>query len=210
VGVFTDRKALPAQDDYLISLSGWEQRFPQTLDNFVVILKPSDVSTAQAQRVVDNVAREIGGIKAENKAQFKASQVAQFNQILGLMYVLLLFAVFIALIGIVNTLALSIYERTREIGLLRAVGMTRVQLRRMIRFEAVVVAVFGSLLGLVIGVGFGAAIVQAIRDQGIGLQIPVVQLVLFVVLSAFAGLLAGWLPARRAAHLDVLLAINTE
>lgn len=210
VGVITDRKALATNDDYLISLTGWEQRFPQTLDNFVVILKPSDVSTAQAQRVVDNVAREIGGIKAENQAQYKASQVAQFNQILGLMYVLLLFAVFIALIGIVNTLALSIYERTREIGLLRAVGMTRVQLRRMIRFEAVVVAVFGSLLGLVIGVGFGAAIVQAIRNQGIGLQIPVVQLVLFVVLSAFAGLLAGWLPARRAARLDVLLAINTE
>ena len=209
-GVFTDRKALATNDDYLISLNGWEQRFPQTLDNFVVILKPPDVSTAQAQRVVDNVAKQLGGIKAQNKAQFKDSQVAQFNQILGLMYVLLLFAVIIALIGIVNTLALSIYERTREIGLLRAVGMTRVQLRRMIRGEAVIVAVFGSLLGLVIGVGFGAAIVQAIRDQGIGLSLPVVQLALFVVLAGFAGLLAGWLPARRAADLDVLGAINTE
>jgi putative ABC transport system permease protein len=210
VGVFTDRKALPSNDDYLVTLNGWEQRYPQTLDNFVVILKPSSVSTAQAQRVVDRVAKQFGGIKAQNKAQFKDSQVAQFNQILGLMYVLLAFAVFIALIGIVNTLALSIYERTREIGLLRAVGMTRVQLRRMIRGEAVIVAVFGSLLGLVIGVGFGAAIVQAIKDQGIGLSLPVVQLVLFVILAGLAGLLAGWLPARRAAHLDVLHAINAE
>jgi putative ABC transport system permease protein len=210
VGVFTDRKALPQAGDFLISLTGWEQRFPQTLDDTVVVLKPSDVSTAQAQRIVDNVAKQFGGIKAQNKAQFKDSQVAQFNQILGLMYVLLAFAVFIALIGIVNTLALSIYERTREIGLLRAVGMTRVQLRRMIRGEAVVVAVFGSLLGLVIGVGFGAAIVQALKSQGIGLSIPVGQLVLFVILAGLAGLLAGWLPARRAAHLDVLGAINAE
>ena len=210
VGVFTDRKALPQAGDFLISLTGWEQRFPQTLDDTVVVLKPSDVSTAQAQRIVDNVAKQFGGIKAQNKAQFKDSQVAQFNQILGLMYVLLAFAVFIALIGIVNTLALSIYERTREIGLLRAVGMTRVQLRRMIRGEAVIVAVFGSLLGLVIGVGFGAAIVQALKNQGIGLSIPVGQLALFVILAGLAGLLAGWLPARRAAHLDVLGAINAE
>jgi putative ABC transport system permease protein len=159
---------------------------------------------------VDTVAKQFGGIKAQNKAQFKDSQVAQFNQILGLMYVLLAFAVFIALIGIVNTLALSIYERTREIGLLRAVGMTRVQLRRMIRGEAVIVAVFGSLLGLVIGVGFGAAIVQALQDQGIGLSIPVGQLALFVILAALAGLLAGWLPARRAARLDVLGAVNAQ
>jgi putative ABC transport system permease protein len=211
VGVFTDRKALPqGGGDYLVSLNGWEQRFPQTLDSTVVILKPSDVSTAGAQRVVDNVAKQFGGIKAQNKAQFKDSQVAQFNQILGLMYVLLAFAVFIALIGIVNTLALSIYERTREIGLLRAVGMTRVQLRRMIRGEAVIVAVFGSLLGLAIGIGFGAAIVQALKDQGIGLTVPVGQLVLFVILAGLAGLLSGWLPARRAAHLDVLDAINAE
>jgi putative ABC transport system permease protein len=210
VGVFTDRKALPSTDNYLVSLNGWEQRFPQTLDSTVVILKPSDVSTGRAQQVVDSVAKQFGGIKAQNKAQFKDSQVAQFNQILGLMYVLLAFAVFIALIGIVNTLALSIYERTREIGLLRAVGMTRVQLRRMIRGEAVIVAVFGSLLGLVIGVGFGAAIVQALKDQGIGLTVPVGQLVLFVGLAGLAGLLSGWLPARRAARLDVLGAINAE
>jgi putative ABC transport system permease protein len=209
-GVFTDRKALPSPDNYLISVAGWEQRFPESLDLFVVILKPSDVSTARAQRVVHDVAKEFGGIKAENKAEFKAGQVAQFNQILGLMYVLLLFAVIIALIGIVNTLALSIYERTREIGLLRAVGMTRVQLRRTVRGEAVIVAVFGSLLGLVIGVGFGAAIVRALRNNGIGLSIPVGQLILFVILAAGAGLLAGWLPARRAARLDVLRAVSTE
>jgi len=209
-GVVTDRKALPAQVDYMVSLTGWERHFTQTLDLFVVVLKPADVSTHQAAAVVSSAARQFGGVNAQNKADFKNSQLAQFDQILGLVYVLLAFAVFIALIGIVNTLALSIYERTREIGLLRAVGMTRVQLRRMVRGEAVVVAVFGSLLGLVIGVGFGGAIVQAAHSQGIGLTIPVGQLAVFVILAGVAGLLAGWLPARRAAHLDVLQAIGTE
>jgi putative ABC transport system permease protein len=209
-GVVTDRNALPIGTSYTLSLTNWEQRFPQTLDSYVVVIKPTDVSTSQAQHVVDSVAARFGGMKAENKAQFKNSQLAQFNQILGLMYVLLLFAVIIALIGIVNTLALSIYERTREIGLLRAVGMTRVQLRRTVRGEAVIVAVFGSLLGLMIGIGFGAAIVRALRNNGIGLSIPVGQLITFVILAAGAGLLAAWLPARRAARLDVLRAVSTE
>lgn len=209
-GVITDKKALPSANNYVVPLAGWDQHFRQTLDTNVIILKPSDVSTGQAQHIVSSVADTIGGIKAQNKAQFKDSQVAQFNQILGLVDVLLLFAVIIALIGIVNTLALSIYERTREIGLLRAVGMTRVQLRRMVRGEAVIVAIFGSLLGLVVGVGFGGAIVQALHSQGISLTIPVAQLIVFVVLAGLAGLLAGWLPARRASSLDVLQAINTE
>ncbi len=209
-GIVTNRNALPASTDYTLSLTGWEQHFPQTLDSYVVIRKPADVSTAEATRIVTHAAQRFGGIKAENKAQFKASQLAQFNQTLGLMYVLLLFAVIIALIGIVNTLALSIYERTREIGLLRAVGMTRVQLRRMIRDEAVLVAVFGSLLGLVIGIGFGGAIVRALRNQGIGLTIPVGQLLVFLILTGVAGLLAGWAPARRASRLDVLQAISEE
>ncbi|HEV2311100.1 MAG TPA: FtsX-like permease family protein, partial [Acidimicrobiia bacterium] len=175
---------------------------------YVIILKPKDVSTDAAQRVVNHVASQFGGINAQNKAEFKSSQLNQFNQILGLVYVLLLFAVIIALVGIVNTLALSIYERTREIGLLRAVGMTRAQLRRMVRGEAVIVAVFGSLLGLVVGIGFGLAIVRSLHRQSIFLTVPVGQLVAFVVLAAIAGLLAGWLPARRAARLDVLQAIN--
>ena len=207
-GVYTNRNALPASTNYLVSLAGWERHFPQTLDSYVIILKPQDVSTATAEHLVTRVANQFGGINAQNKTQFKDSQLAQFNQILGLVYVLLLFAVVIALIGIVNTLALSIYERTREIGLLRAVGMTRAQLRRMVRGEAVIVAVFGSLLGLVVGIGFGGAIVRSLHGQGIGLSVPVGQLIVFVILAGLAGLLAGWLPARRAARLDVLQAIN--
>ncbi len=209
-GVFTDRKALPFNGNYIITLQDWDKRFLDSLDSFVLIRKPSDVSTQQAHKVVQRVAHQFGGIKAQNKAEFKDDQLARFDQVLNLMYVLLLFAVIIALMGIVNTLALSIYERTQEIGLLRAVGMTRVQLRRMVRGEALVVAVFGSLLGLGIGLGFGGAIVQALKDEGISLSLPVGQLLIFLVLAGLAGLGAGWPPARRAAHLDVLRAINTE
>jgi putative ABC transport system permease protein len=206
-GIFTDQKVI--NTDYLVSLTDWDL-FDEAADFTVIIRKPPGTSTAEAQKVVDQVAKDFPSVKAQNKAEYKDSQLAQFDQILGLMYVLLLLAVIIALIGILNTLALSVYERTREIGLLRAVGMTRKQTSRMVRGEALIVAVFGSLLGLVIGVVFGAAIVQALGSEGISLTLPVGQLAIFVVLAGLFGVIAGWVPARRAAHLDVLRAINTE
>ena len=208
-GVFDDRKAIPYNGDYILGLNGWAGRFTDALDTYVVVLLPDDFSPERAEPILDGIAKDFG-IEAEDKTEFKERQIAQFDQILGLMYVLLLFAVIIALIGIVNTLALSIFERTREIGLMRAVGMTRPQLRRMVRLEALVVAVFGSLLGLVIGVFFGGAIVQTLHSDGIELSLPVGQLVTFVILAGIAGLVAGMPPARRAARLDVLQAINTE
>jgi putative ABC transport system permease protein len=213
-GVYTDDKSLGSNTSYLLGFDPetdqWEQRFTDATDLFVIVRKPAGASTAEAEKIVTQVANDVGGVKAENKAEFKESQIAQFNQILGLMYVLLLFAVIIALIGIVNTLALSIYERTRELGLLRAVGMSRTQMRRMVRGEAVIVAVFGSLLGLGIGLVFGTAIIKALESEGITLAIPVGQLAVFVVLAGLAGLVAGMPPARRAARLDVLDAISTE
>ena len=209
-GIFTDKKALPGTNaNYILSLANWD-KFPDPLDFYVGVVKPDGVSTQEAERVLKQIANRFGGIDAQNKDEFRDSQLARFNQILGLMYVLLLLAVIIALVGIVNTLALSIYERTREIGLLRAVGMNRVQLRRMIRGEALIVASFGALLGLVIGIVFGRAIVQALSDQGIDFTLPVGQLVVFLILAGLAGLLAGVPPARRAAHLDVLEAIQRQ
>jgi putative ABC transport system permease protein len=137
--------------------------------------------------------------------------VATVNQLLGLVYALLALAVLIALIGIVNTLMLSVLERTRELGLLRAVGMRRPQVRAMIRAEAVILAVFGAVIGIVIGTPLGLALVAALRQQGITeTSVPVTRLVLFLILAALLGLVAAGLPARRAARLDVLAAIAAE
>ena len=127
---------------------------------------------------------------------------------LGLVYALLTLAIIIALLGIGNTLALSIFERTRELGLLRAVGMTRAQLRKTIRWESVLIALQGTVLGLVIGVFFGWALVTALADQGVDqFTIPVVSLIIVAVIAALAGVAAAISPSRRASKLNILQAI---
>ncbi|MBV9804401.1 MAG: ABC transporter permease [Solirubrobacterales bacterium] len=147
----------------------------------------------------------------QTRAQFESQQKASINQLLGLIYVLLALAVMIALIGIVNTLMLSVFERTREIGLLRAVGMRRGQVRAMVRSESVIVALFGAVLGVVVGTGIGLALASALRNNGVtNLSVPVPSLIAFVILSALLGLLAATWPARRAANLDVLAAIASQ
>ncbi len=151
------------------------------------------------------------GLKIQTRAAFEKSQQAQVNQLLGLVYVLLALAIVIAMIGIVNTLMLSVFERTHEIGLLRAVGMQRRQVRSMIRSESVILAVFGALIGVVVGTGLGIAFASSLKQQGItDIVVPVASLVIFLVLSALLGLGAASWPARRAAKLNVLAAIASE
>jgi putative ABC transport system permease protein len=117
-------------------------------------------------------------------------------------------AVVVALVGIVNTLMLSVFERTREIGLLRAVGMKRRQVRTMVRSESVVLSVFGAVIGIVIGTGMGIALVSSLKLTDT--VVPTSSLVAFLFLSALLGLVAATWPARRAARLDVLAAISSE
>jgi putative ABC transport system permease protein len=146
-----------------------------------------------------------------DKDGFLDSVNGEINTMLGLFYAMLGFAVLIALLGIANTLALSIFERTRELGLLRAVGMGRAQVRSTVRWESIIIAVFGTTLGLSIGTFFGWAIVQAMADQGIDtLVVPVTSLAVVTVIAGFAGAMAAVVPARRAAKLDVLKALVTE
>jgi len=147
----------------------------------------------------------------KTRAQFEQSQQDKINQELGLVYVLLALAVLVALIGIINTLMLSVFERTREIGLLRAVGMKRRQVRSMIRSESVIVALFGAVVGIVVGAGLGIALASSLRQSGVtNISLPIPSLIAFLVLSAVLGLIAATWPARRAANLDVLAAIATE
>jgi putative ABC transport system permease protein len=133
------------------------------------------------------------------------------QQELALVYALLALAIFIALLGIGNTLALSIFERTRELGLLRAVGMTRSQLRASIRWESVIIALQGTVLGLLVGVFFGWALVLSMKSQGITeFSIPALSLAIVLVLAGLAGIAAAILPSRRAAKLNILRAIASE
>jgi putative ABC transport system permease protein len=169
------------------------------------------VSSAEAADAIDRITAAYPNVKVENQAEFKATQAAAIDRFLALVSALLLMAIVIALFGIVNTLRLSIYERIRELGLLRAVGMSRVQMKRMIRVESVIIAVLGAVLGVAIGIAFGIAMQRALVGVGVTeLAIPVGQLLIYVLVAAVAGVVAAILPARRAAKLDVLQAISYE
>jgi putative ABC transport system permease protein len=151
-------------------------------------------------------------LKVQTAKQFKDSQGKQFQTFLAVAYVLLALSILIASFSVVNTMALSVIERTKEIGLLRAIGMARAQVRGMIRSEAVVVSLLGAVLGLVLGVGLGAAIVTAIGQGGFvatRIVIPVPTVIVVLILAAIIGVIAAVFPSRRAAKLDVLEAIAT-
>jgi putative ABC transport system permease protein len=163
------------------------------------------------EAAIDHVASGYATAKVLDKDGFLDDVSGQIDTMLGLFYALLMLAVVIALLGIANTLALSIFERTRELGLLRAVGMARSQVRSTIRWESIVIALFGTTLGLGIGTFFGWAIVQAMADQGIDtLTVPTTSLLVIAAIAAVAGALAAVMPARRAARVDVLRALVTE
>jgi len=197
--------------DYLLGNAAYEANFTSRLDSKVLVARAAGTSSETALAAVKQVAQAYPGVKVLDRAEFKAEQTKPFDQLLTLVYALLGLAILIALLGIANTLALSIVERTRELGLLRAVGMTRSQLRSTIRWESVIIALQGTVLGLLIGLFFGWALVTALSDEGISVfRIPYASLAVVVVLAAVAGVAAAILPSRRAAKLDVLRAVVTE
>lgn len=196
---------------YLLAKADYLRNYTSRQAQLVVVKSTNGVSAdatrAEVQRVVDG----FPNVEIKDQAQYKASFTSRVNQILFLVTVLLLLAIVIAAIGIINTLALSVLERTRELGLLRAVGMSRRQTRRMIRWESVIIAVIGAALGLSVGVFFGWALVQSLKDEGISVfALPLGQLVGFVLVAAAIGVVAAIFPARRAARLNVLAAIAYE
>jgi putative ABC transport system permease protein len=146
-----------------------------------------------------------------DQTDYKQELKDQIGQLLNLIYGLLALAIIVAVLGVVNTLALSVVERTREIGLMRAIGLSRRQLRRMIRMESVVIALFGALLGLGLGMGWGATAQQLLALQGLNvLEIPWPTIIGVFIGSAFVGLFAALIPAFRAGRMNVLNAIATD
>jgi putative ABC transport system permease protein len=164
--------------------------------------------------VQDAVAKATKGryptVDTLNQEQLKDNQSEQINQVVAFFYVLLALAIVISLLGIVTTLVLSIHERTRELGMLRAVGMSRRQVRTMVRYEAVITALIGAVLGMILGVIFAALMSAPLADEGFVLAYPIPTLLLLLVLAALAAVLAAVWPARRAAKLDVLQALAYE
>lgn len=196
---------------YLLGMPAYDANVRTHFDNQVIVKQASDVSKQQALAAVQQAAKPYAGVDVLDREGFKREASAFLNQMLGLVYALLGLAILIALLGIANTLALSILERVREIGLLRAVGMTRSQLRSAIRWESVIIALQGTLLGLVVGLFFGWALVRALQDEGFTVfRVPYGSVVAIVVLAALAGMVAAISPGRRAAKLDVLRAIVSD
>jgi putative ABC transport system permease protein len=188
-----------------------EQSGSDQLDFSVYVATARGVSDAAARAAIARISDGYPNAELQSRAEYIDSQAASLDQLINLMYGLLGLAVIIALFSIANSVALSIHERTHELGLLRAVGMTRPQTRSAVRWEAVLVALLGTGLGIMIGVFFGWSISVAIGGEGLGtFSMPVIPIVVIALLAVLGGVLASLRPAMRAARLDVLRAIATE
>ncbi len=195
---------------YVLSSSAWQPHAVQDLDEAVYVKLAPGVPLSTGQAAIESVTAQFGQPDVLDRAQYVDQATNGVNILLGLIYVMLALAILIALMGIANTLSLSIHERTRELGLLRAVGASRRTLRSMVRWESVIIALFGTIGGLGVGLFLGWALVQ-VADAVAGVfSAPVATLVVVLIAGGVAGVLAGLRPARRAARLDVLAAIASE
>jgi putative ABC transport system permease protein len=209
-GIATDNARLLA--DLTITLALARSAFAQRVDALDFVSYRPGVTNAQVQPKVNRVlAARFPQAESQTATQFKNSLASQVDSLLALIYVLLALSVIVSLFGIVNTLVLSIFERTRELGMLRAIGTSRRQIRQMIRYESVITALIGGLLGIALGVVVALILAAtALSGSGFVLVIPVVTVVVLFILAGLAGLAAAAWPARRAARVDILAAIATE
>ncbi len=196
--------------EYTIAEQAYAANVAHQSDQAVFVIDSPGVSQDAARTAIEGALAATPTARLRTPAEFKADIASQIDKLLNLIYVLLFLAVVIALFGIANTLALSVVERRRELGLLRAVGMQRRQVRSSIRWEAVLVALLGTAVGTALGLAFGWALVKAMSSQGIDqLAIPGMRLVVIAVVAGLAAVAAAALPARRAARLDALEAIGS-
>jgi putative ABC transport system permease protein len=193
----------------VISRTAFDSTFPRPRDLFSFLAvrgAASDAATADLERSLST----FPDTKLHTRSGFVKSRTKDLSTILDVLYVLLALSVIVSLFGMVNTLVLSVFERTRELGMLRAVGMTRRQVRNMIRQESVITALIGAALGMPLGIFLAALVAKALSQYGVGLSVPITPLVVFAVIAMLAGVTAAILPARRAARLNVLEALQYE
>ncbi len=208
VGLLEDGDAAALSTDFVVSHRTYDQLYSERMDASVFLVTKGDAGSARA--AIEKALADHPTADLRDQAAAIAGRTASIDQILGLVTVLLLFTVVMAALGITNTMALSVLERTRELGLLRSVGMTRAQLRGMVRGESVLIAVLAVVAGALVGTGYAAAVVHVLgADSGIPTTVPWARLAAISAVAVVAGLVAAVAPARRAARLDVLDAIRT-
>ena len=196
--------------DINVPLDLIEQTGLARLDNSVSVTVRDGADVGAIKKDLDALVKDLPIVPVQDKSEFAQSIRGQIDQLLAIIYGLLALAIVIAVIGIVNTLGLSVLERTREIGLLRAIGMPRRHLRRMVRLESVAIAVLGAVLGMALGLVFGTMLRFALRSQMTSLGLPVGQLLIFLVVAVVVGVLAAIVPAIRASRMNVLDAISSD
>jgi len=196
---------------YLVSLSTMQPNVPTARDDLVLANAAPGISQAAAASALHHDVAGYPLLLGKSRDEYRAFVGASLDSFLNLITTLLAFAIIIAVLGIANTLALSVLERTRELGLLRALGMTRSQTRSMVRWESVIISLIGAVLGLVVGTGLGVVVTSALHSLGIDtISIPGGNLVLYAVAAGVFGILAAIIPTIRAARVDILRAITTE
>jgi putative ABC transport system permease protein len=193
----------------VVSTASEEQNFGGVQQDTLVYVKAKPGQTAAARRQIESaIGADFPNVKINSRAQFQNVQEGTVDQFVAGLVALLVLSEIIAVLGIINTLLLSVYERTRELGLLRVVGMSRIQVRRMVRGESIIIAVIGCTFGLGLGIFWGWAFTTALSEQGLDqFDVPPLQVAAFLVFSVIAGTVAAWLPAWRASRLDALEAI---
>jgi putative ABC transport system permease protein len=202
-------QASPLLPNIVISQAAFDRTFPQPQDIEAFVNVTAKTSPALTARLQHALAAN-PDTTIQTRADWVFKQEKSVNQILDLFYVLLALSVIISLFGMVNTLVLAVFERTRELGMLRAIGMTRRQMRRMIRHESIITALIGAALGLPLGVLLAALVTRGLANLGVGFHLPTHQLLLFALIATAAGISAAVFPARRAARLNVLEALQYE
>jgi putative ABC transport system permease protein len=202
---------VPTDGDFFLDVRTFEAHVADQFDVMLFVGVDDGVGATESRAAIEAALIDWPNATIQDQAEFKEAVTAEIDVMLNLIYGLLALAVVISLIGIANTLALSVHERTRELGLLRAIGMHRRQLRRAVRWEALLISALGAALGAVLAVGGAWGIVQALRDEGVTeVVVPVTRLLVIVGFAGMAGVLAATGPARRASKLDVLEALASE
>jgi ABC-type antimicrobial peptide transport system permease subunit len=190
-----------------MSAATFDANYDQPRDLFTFV-RTAGGETQATQDKLDEALRAFPNAKVQTKQEFVDNQIGGLNAVLNILYVLLALSIVVSLFGIVNTLVLTVFERTRELGMLRAVGMTRRQVRRMIRHESVITSLIGGVIGIVLGIVLGALLVS--RVDFIQFSLPIGSIIVFAIAAVVVGVLAAIFPARRAARLDPLQALQYE